>query len=199
MINSSQKGSFCLRSPLSRLSRTRAIGRIECLFSSLLHLLLLLLLLLLLCSPSSSMRRPLCQLAGCSSSSKLRDCCCALSMLSRAWRLQGFSTSWCWSLCSHELWLLHRLLVRGWIPWGVAGNVRSGCAHWSLHGGRRAPDRCHRGGAARKSAASGQSVGVNCATALLHEFLEFGPLILKPNFYLCLGETQRRSELRSLR
>lgn len=83
-------------------------------------------------------------------------CCCALSLLSRrAQRLQGLSPSWYWNLCSHELWLLHRLLMCGWIPWGVAGDIGSGCAHWSLHAGRRAPDRCHRGRTARKSTASG--------------------------------------------
>lgn len=60
-----------------------------------------------------------------------------------------------WGLCSHELWLLHRLLVCGGVPWGVAGNVRSGRPHRGLHGGRRAPDRCHRGRAARQSAAGG--------------------------------------------
>lgn len=110
--------------------------------------------------------------------------CCALSMLSRAQRLLGLSPSWCWALCSHELWLLHRLLVCGWIPWGVAGNVRSGRAHWSLHGGRRAPDRCHRGRTTGKSTAGGQSVAVDRTTALLHQLLEFGSFILKPNFYL---------------
>lgn len=113
-------------------------------------------------------------------------------------RLNAPSPSWFtshgrvegWGLCSHELWLLHRLLVCGWIPWGVAGNVGPGGSHWSLDAGRWTPDRCHRGRPARKSAASGQSIGVNCATTLLHQLLEFGSFVLKPNFHL---EKQRKS------
>lgn len=95
-----------------------------------------------------------------------------------------------WGLRSHELWLLHRLLVCGGVPRGVAGNVRSGRPHRSLHGGRWAPDRCHRGGNARQSAAGGQSGGVDRAPALFHQFLEFRALILKPNLHL-----QRQSKL----
>ena len=79
---------------------------------------------------------------------------------------------------------MHRLLVRGGVPRGVAGNVRSGRPHRRLHGGRRAPHGRHRGRAARQSAAGGQRVGVDRAAALLHQFLEFGAFVLKPDFHL---------------
>lgn len=128
-------------------------------------------------------RRPPCQLAGCGSN--LRDYCGASSKLSRAvCGCRAFLRPVTKVSVSHELWLLHRLLVCGWIPRGVAGYVRPGRAHRRLHGGRRGPDRCHGGRTARKSTASGQNVGVNCTAALFHQFLEFGPLILKPDFYL---------------
>lgn len=117
----------------------------------------------------------------------------ASSLLSRAKRLQVGGLSPLHHLprnvctegsCSHELGLLHRLLVCGWIPRGVAGNVRARRAHRRLHGGRRGPDWSHRGRAARQSAAGGQNIGVNCTAALFHQFLELGPFILEPDFYL---------------
>lgn len=153
VINSSQKRSFCLRFPLSRTCCPWA----HCVpFHSLSSLLLLFFLSVFFFF--SACRHPiwggLCvswQDAAANSGIVVvhYQCWAALS------GCKGLSRSWYWGLCSHELWLLHRLLVCGWIPWGVAGNVRSGCAHWSLHGGRWAPDRCHRRRAARKSTASG--------------------------------------------
>lgn len=71
-----------------------------------------------------------------------------------------------------------------WVPRGVAGNVRSARPHRRLDGRRRAPHGRHRWGAARQSAATGQRVGVDGAAALLHQFLEFGPFILKPDLHL---------------
>lgn len=174
------KWSFCLRFPLSGTVTDWLPSGALCAFS----LCLTSSLLLYLCSPSSVWGGLCVSWRDAAANSGNLVVCCALSMLSRAQRLLGLSPSWCWALCSHELWLLHRLLVCGWIPWGVAGNVRSGRAHWSLHGGRRAPDRCHRGRTTGKSTAGGQSVAVDRTTALLHQLLEFGSFILKPNFYL---------------
>lgn len=76
---------------------------------------------------------------------------------------------------------MHRLLVCGWVPRGVAGDV--GAAR-RLDRGGRAPHGRHRGGAARQSATPGQSVGVDGATALFHQFLKFGAFILKPDLHL---------------
>lgn len=86
---------------------------------------------------------------------------------------------------SHELRLLHRLLVRAGVPRRVAGDVRSGRAHRRLDAARRAPHGRHRGGAARQSAAGGQSAGVDgAAAALFHQLLEFGAFVLEPDLHL---------------
>lgn len=85
---------------------------------------------------------------------------------------------------SHQLGLLHRLLMCARVPRGVTGDVGPGGAHRGLHGGRRAPHRGPRRGAAGKSPATGQRAGVDGAVALLHQLLEFGAFVLEPDFHL---------------
>jgi len=80
--------------------------------------------------------------------------------------------------------------VCGGVPRGVAGDVGRGRPHGGLHGGGGggggggAPDGSHGGGAAGKSSAIGQHTGVDLTTALLHQFLEFGSLVLEPDLHL---------------
>lgn len=108
----------------------------------------------LLLPPSSLLagtRRPTCQLAGCGGF-YLGASSNAEAALER---LRGPSPSWRWSICSHELRLLHRLLVCGRVPRGVAGDIRAGRAHGGLDGSRRCPDRCHGGRAGGKSTTGG--------------------------------------------
>lgn len=152
MINSSQKGSICLRFPLTVMDSKDwvPLGAYRVPFQSLGSL--------IHCLPSSGMRRPLCQLATWEQTPGYFVCISSagpLLALCVPDRSHGGAEAGRSSLCSHELWLLHRLLVCGWIPWGVAGNVRPRRPHWSFHGGRRAPNRCHRGGTSGKSAAIG--------------------------------------------
>ena len=75
-------------------------------------------------------------------------------------------------------------MVRGGVPRRVTGDVGRGRPHGGLPGGGRAPDRCTGGGAAGKSSAIGQNVGVDLTSALLHQLLEFGSLVLEPNLHL---------------
>lgn len=111
---------------------------------------------LLFSVPSVGMRRPTCQLATLGANSGLHLCMAAAGQCKATlggwpniswygpWWYRGRGRSFSSLLCSHELRLLHRLLVCSWIPWGVTWNVRPWCTHGCFHGGRWAPNRCYR-------------------------------------------------------
>lgn len=83
---------------------------------------------------------------------------------------------------SHELRLLHSVLVCCGIPWGVTGNIRGrrGC----FDGGGWVPDRRYGWRSGGQSAPVSQRVCVYCSSALLHQFLKLGAFILKPDLHL---------------
>lgn len=83
---------------------------------------------------------------------------------------------------SHELWLLHSVLVCCGIPWGVTRNIRGRCG--CFDGGGWVPDRRYGWRSGGQSAPVSQSVCVYCSSALLHQFLKLGAFILKPDLHL---------------
>lgn len=106
--------------------------------------------------PSFGMKRPICHLATLRANSGLHLCMATAGQCKATlggwpniswygpWWYRGRGRSFSSLLCSHELRLLHRLLVCSWIPWGITWNVRPWCTHGCFHGGRWAPNRCYR-------------------------------------------------------
>lgn len=72
-----------------------------------------------------------------------------------------------WALPSHELRLLHRVLVRAGVPRGVARDVWARCADGGFNASGWAP-RSYGGWTRAQSAAIGQCAGVYASSALLH-------------------------------
>lgn len=98
---------------------------------------------------------------------------------------------------SHELRLLHSVLVCCGIPWGVTGNIRGrrGC----FDGGGWVPDRRYGWRSGGQSAPVSQRVCVYCSSALLHQFLKLGAFILKPDLHLEKKERKKGKSKQSER
>ena len=100
------------------------------------------------------------------------------------WAIHREKNVWDCRSRSHQLWLLHRVLMRCRVPWSVTWYVRTRRAHRRFHSCWRVPNRSHRWRTSGKSAAIGQCIRVYCSAALLHQLLELRSLVLKPNFHL---------------